>query len=175
MTSPKSAWDQGVTLSEALEMYSSDELWRAFETLHEKLLPTIPADHSDEPIKWDPQSSLTHSPMEEFGKYMGLHKKLKNEIISLLRIGELLGVGFFRPKYRGAEPIWISANNWNEGCRISWDSSDLWIHGKIFMEVRVVRPRVPITISRDSAAQAIQLAPSPRRKRSRRPTRANEI
>lgn len=170
MTSPKSAWDQGVTLSEALEMYSSDELWRAFETLHEKLLLTIPADHADEPIKWDSQPLLTFSPIEEFGKYMGLHKKLKDEIISLLRIGELLGVGFFRQKYHGAEPIWISANNWNEGCRISWDISDLWINGKIFTEVHVVRPRVPTTISGDSAAQAIQLAPPPGRKRSGRPT-----
>src|SRR5208282_4634086 len=97
-TPPKSAWDQGVTLSEALEMYSSDELWRAFETLHKKFIPTIPADHPDELIKWAPQPPLVFSPMKEFGKYMGLHKKLKDEIISLLRIGELLGVGFLRQK-----------------------------------------------------------------------------
>lgn len=159
-----------MTLSEALEMYSSDELWRAFKTLHEKFIPTIPADHSDEPSKWDSQPPLAFSPTKEFGKYMGLHKKLKDEIISLLKIGELLGVGFLRQKYHGAEPMWISANNWNKDCRISWDSSDLWIHGKIFTKVRIVRPRIPTIISGVSAVHAIQLAPSPGRKRSGCPT-----
>ncbi|MGH6973239.1 MAG: hypothetical protein ACRED7_11880, partial [Stellaceae bacterium] len=75
----------------------------------------------------------------------------------------------------GTEPMWISADCWNEGGRISWDNSELWVHGKIFADIRVVRPRVPTTISESSIAQVVQLAPSPGQNRSGRPTRAPEI
>ncbi len=164
-----------MSLSEALEMYSSEEIWREFETLHEKLFPEIPADLPLQPIKWEPQPPLAVSPTEELPKYFGLHEKLKAEIIVLLRKGELLGVGFIRPKYRDAEPRWISANYWNDGCQISWDNSELWAHGKVFADVRVVRPQVPTTISDESDTQAIRLAASPGRNRSGRPSRASEI
>lgn len=172
---PKSAWDQGVTLSEALEIYSSDELWQQIEPLNEKYLLVMPEDLPPEAIKWGPQTPLAVSPTQDYPKFLELHEKLKAEIRSLLRNGELLGVGFLRPQHHGTEPMWISADCWNEGGRISWDNSELWVHGKIFADIRVVRPRVPTTISESSIAQVVQLAPSPGQNRSGRPTRAPEI
>lgn len=174
-TSPKSAWDRGVTLSEAVEVYSSDELWRQIEPLNERYLLVMPADLPPEPIKREPQPLLEVSPTEDYPKFLELLEKLKAEIISLLRNGELLGVGFLRPKHRGVEPRWISANHWNEGCRPSWDNSELWADGKVFTDVRVVRPQVPTTISEGSDTQAIHLAPSPGLNRSERPSRSPEI
>ena len=174
-TPPKSAWDRGVTLAEALETYSSDELWRQIEPLNEKYLLVMPADLPPEPIRPEPQPLLAVSPIEDYPKFLELLEKLRAEIISLLGNGELLGVGFLRPKHRGTEPMWISADCWNEGGRISWDNSELWVYGKIFAEVRIVRPRVPTAIGENSTAQVVQLAPSPGRNRSGRPTRAPEI
>jgi len=174
-TLPKAAWDQGVTISEAVETYSSDELWGQFETLHEKLFPEIPADLPQEPIDWNPQPLLAASPTEEFPKYLEIQERLKAEIITLLRNGDLLGVGFLRPKYRGSEPMWISADCWNPAARISWENSELWVYGKIFAEIRIVRPRNRVAISDNSATEAIRLAPFPGRDRAGRPTRANEI
>lgn len=171
----KIAWDRGVKLSEALEMFSSDELWREFETLHEKLFPEIPADLRPEPIKWEPQPQLAVSPTAELPKYLELRKKVETEIIGFLRTGKLLGVGFLKPNFRGAEPRWISANDWNDGCKISWDNSGLYTKDKDFTDVRVVRPKVPISISDASDMQAIQLAPFPGRNRSGRPSLASEI
>ena len=174
-TPPKTAWDQGVPLSATLEMYSSEELWREFETLREKFDSVIPADFPHELFKEVPQPALAVSPAEEASKYLGLHDKLKAEIIALLRNGKLLGVGFLRPKNRDAEPRWISANHWNDGYKISWDKSELWADGKVFMDVRVVRPHVSTTISEGSDTQDIRLAPPPGRNRPGRPSRASEI
>lgn len=174
-TLPKSAWDQGVTISEAIETYSNDELWGQFETLHEKLFPEIPADLPQEPIDWNPQPLLEASPTVEFPKYLEIRERLKAEIIALLRNGTLLGIGFLRPKYRGSEPMWISADCWIADARISWENSELWVHGKIFAEIRVVRPHDRVSISDSSATQAVRLAPIPGPNRAGRPTRANEI
>jgi|ERR1700733_1202675 len=176
-TLPKAAWDRGKSLSAALETFSSDDLWQEFEPLHEKFTETIPTDFPHEKIKLEPQPLLELSPTEEFPKYLALLERLKSEIVVFLRTGKLLGVGFLRPKNRGAEPRWISADYWNDGYKnkISWENSELWSDGKVFTDVRVVRPQVPITIGEGADNQNIQLAPSPSRKRPGRPSLASEI
>jgi hypothetical protein len=156
-------------------MYSSEALWREFERLHEKLFPEIPADLPPEPIRWESQPQLAVSPTAELPKYQELQKNIEIEIIGLLRTGGLLGVGFLKPKFRGAEPRWIPANDWNDDCKISWENSGLYSKDKDYADVHVVRPKVPISISAASDMLAIQLAPSPGRNRSGRPSLASEI
>ena len=77
-TPPKTAWDQGVPLSETLEMYSSEELWREFEPFHEKFSSVIPADFPREPFKKESQPALTVSPAEEASKYARASRKAQS-------------------------------------------------------------------------------------------------
>jgi hypothetical protein len=155
-------WHGGVTLFEALEVYADRELWTEYEALRALLMPTLPPeDLIDELLKLaDPATAeLPADPGLWKGQFERLDAAVKEGVIRQLAAGELLAIGYVRPRRRRDKPIWIPPPEWKHG-NVSWQKSELWVGGSGLQDVRVI----PSPSATARALVATLAAPSPPRR-----------
>ena len=120
MTTPElSAWEEGVSLWEAVAKYSNEDLWNKFATLSEELNPKIPKAAPNELRKWEHAPPLEEDPVKRYNilsdKLGLIEGQLKSEIITSLIAGILLGVAYVPPRLRGRDPVLIDPDSWRRG------------------------------------------------------------
>jgi hypothetical protein len=159
MTGPTlSAWNEGVSLWNAVEKYSNEQLWNEYIILDDDLFS--PRENYPDPV---------NNFQELAQKHTIIGNQLTSEILTLLKTGLLLAVAYRSPRLRHQDPVLIDSDSWRRG-KVNWERSELWIDGNRFEEVRVLRPPASKT------AEAIAaISPAEPQRSPGRPSRAKEI
>jgi hypothetical protein len=119
---------QGLTLSQALERYSSSDDWKTYQELEPYRLTVVFLD----------KGYLTPEEQKYFD-FLQLQNRLETHICELLGRGELVASGYIQPLTANAQRVTISPNMWRL-LSVNFENSSAQGHGLSLADITVAEP-----------------------------------
>lgn len=139
----KSAWESGVTLSKAIELFSDEGRFNEYMQLEQ--LNSIKLEiGGPQKINLKPILPVREEFEAMAVRHIALPGLLQEDVLKRLKDGSLVGFGFQLPRVRNDAAILINHTDWDTGS-VNWANSYLFSNGREFEEVRVVESRTTPT------------------------------
>jgi hypothetical protein len=119
---------QGLTLSQALERYSSSDDWKTYQELEPYRLTVVFLD----------KGYLTPEEQKYFD-FLQLQNRLETHICELLGSGELVASGHVQPLTLNAERVTVSPDKWRL-LSVDFENSTAKGHGLFLVDITVGEP-----------------------------------